>query len=189
MVGQGPPYAWGSLRSKSRRARYTSIDAAANVKRLMGRGPPYASQCPARDRFADHSRLDLQLMRLLPPTPLRLLCLALALWAALFPPLGAFASTHVAVDSLGMVGADKHWSLDHDGHRAHVHADTDHADSPLDSFVHLLAHELSCCPQSFAPSPLSATATELLAPEAPAVASPAPAPTPRLDSLLRPPIS
>lgn len=127
-------------------------------------------------------------MRPCPPALLRLVCLALALWAALFPALGAFASTHVAVDSLGMAGADKHWSLDHDGHRAHVHADTDHADSPLDSFVHLLAHELSCCAQSFAPSPRSASAAVPLAPEAPTVASPAQAPTPRLDGLLRPPI-
>lgn len=158
---------------------------------MDGRGPLDTLRCPARDRFADHSRLDLQLMRLLPPTPLRLLCLALALWAALFPALGAFASAHVAVDSLGMAEAQAHWSLDREAHHAHGHADghdAGHGENTLDGFVHLLAHELSCCAQSFAPSPLSATATELLAPEAPAVASPATAPTPRLDGLLRPPI-
>lgn len=127
-------------------------------------------------------------MRLPTPTPLRLVCLALALWAALFPALGAFASAHVAVDSLDMGLPAAHWALDHEAHHAHVHADADHGGDSWDGFVHLLAHELSCCAQSFAPSPLLPAAPAVLAPAAPMPAAIAASANPRLDSLLRPPI-
>lgn len=127
-------------------------------------------------------------MRLPTPTLLRLVCLALALWAALFPALGAFASAHVAVDALDMGLQSAHWAQDHEAHHAHVHADAEHGDDSWDGFVHLLAHELSCCAQSFAPSPLLPSAPALLAPAAPMPARMAQAPDPRLDSLLRPPI-
>ncbi|SDD52076.1 hypothetical protein [Aquimonas voraii] len=127
-------------------------------------------------------------MRSLPPTPLRLVCLALALWAALFPALGAFASAHVAVDALDRGLPSAHWTQDHTAHHAHVHADADHGDDSWDGFVHLLAHELSSCAQSFAPSPLLPSAPALLAPAAPLPAAIARAPSPRLESLLRPPI-
>lgn len=127
-------------------------------------------------------------MRLPTPTLLRLVCLALALWAALFPALGAFASAHVAVDSLDMGLPAAHWAQDHEAHHAHVHADADHGDDSWDGFVHLLAHELSCCAQSFAPSPLLPAAPALLAPAAPMPTPIAALPNPRLDSLLRPPI-
>jgi hypothetical protein len=130
-------------------------------------------------------------MRLLPPTPLRLVCLALALWAALFPALGAFASAHVAGDSLGMGLPTAHWAMGHEAHHAHVHAESshgNHTDSALDGFVHLLAHELSCCALSFAPSPRLPSAPAVLAPEAPCPAVAAQSAPPRLDSPLRPPI-
>lgn len=132
-------------------------------------------------------------MRPFPPTPLRLVCLALALWAALFPALGAFASAHVTVDALGMGLSASPWALQHDAHHGHGHDHVDegragHGEDGWDGFVHLLAHELSCCAQSFAPSPLLPSAPALLAPAAPMPARMAQAPDPRLDSLLRPPI-